>query len=94
MHDWLPSCAAKLTFCPQTLCVFCTDQIDGSEILLKLILGENHRYNSSIYLIHIPLHIIYTNFVSATSFKKYKHWMCVRCDVATVYKGVAGHTIA
>ena len=77
MHDRLPSCSRTDFLGPQTLCVFCIDWVDGSEVLLKLILGlKNHPYNSSIYLIHIPLHIICIDFVSATRFRTYKHCMC------------------
>ena len=79
MHYWLPSCGRNDFLCSHTLCVFCIDWVDGSEVLLEPILGlKKHLYNSSIYLIHMPLHIIYIKIVSATSFKKYKHCMCVR----------------
>jgi len=74
---------------PQTFCVFCIDRVAGSEILLKLIVGlRNHSYNSSIYLIHIPLHSNYINMVSATSFRKFTSTACVcGCNVAAVYEG-------
>ena len=45
MHACLASkLCSKIDFlCPQTFCVFCIDRVDGSEVLLKLILGlKNH----------------------------------------------------
>ena len=78
-------CSRIEFFCPQTLCVFCIDQVDGSEVLLKLILGlKKHPYHSSIYLIHIPLHSIFTNSVKATSFRTYEHGSVCSCSVAVV----------
>ena len=60
--------------CPQTLCVFCIEGVDGTQVLLELIFGlKNHAYNSSTYPINIPLYSIYVNFDSAASFRTNKH---------------------
>ena len=95
MHGWHRSISKlcnRIHFLrPQVLCVFGIDWVDGTEVLLKLILGlKNHPYNSSIQLTETlkPLHY----FVSVISFRTYKHCSVCHCSVAGVYKGGAGHT--
>ena len=54
--------------CPQTLCVFCIDWVDRTEVLLKIILGlKNHPVTTArlenTYLVQ-HLHVL----VSTSSF--------------------------
>ena len=62
MHTWhvsIPKLCSRINLlCPQTFRVFCIHRVDGTEVLLKLILGlKNHAYSSSTYPLNILLYI-------------------------------------
>jgi len=60
---------------------YCSTALNTPSQVLGL---KKHFCHSSIYLIHIPLHSIYTNSVSTTSFRTYKHGSVCSCSVAVV----------
>ena len=56
--------------CPQALHVFCIDRIDGTEVLLKLVLGlKIHAYNSSTY----PKIFLYSTYINLTAVQASEH---------------------
>ena len=88
-----PSCAAELTSSAHrpSMCLAYIGLMAVRYCLRSFLALKNHPYNSSIYIIHIPLHSIYINVVSATSFRTYKHCSVCGCSDATVCKGGVGH---